>query len=369
MLVLGIHYELLIGARYILQWGFVGVDLFFVLSGFLITGILYDALQSRRYFRDFYIRRSLRIFPLFYTFWLVALLLTPFLHVAWNRYHLAAMFYVGNVFIPGATLGLHPDPFVLPITPLQPRSISINPFWSLCVEEQFYLLWPLVVWFVRSRRNLLRICLTVAVVMPFFRWLLFLKISNGYAESGFLYYATFTRFDSLLIGGAIALWLRGRPNITRLRTVYNCLIFVPLIVLAAVLLSPLNRWPSWDLHVNPVVDTFGLTLLALFATGLLLAALHPPSLVHRVFKNKLLTSIGRLSYGIYVMHSIPLNLFGGHHLAFLREHHLIPYFALPLIYGAAWISFRFLESPFLRLKDRWAPQTRHVSDPPPIPST
>jgi len=120
------------------EWFWVGVDLFFVLSGFLITGILYDSLRDPHYFRNFYVRRALRIFPIFYGFFLALLLLKPLLHLQMDRAMWAFPFYVGNLTMPFSDLGHH-DPSVITMGVGGHIGTvgNISHLWSLCVEEQF----------------------------------------------------------------------------------------------------------------------------------------------------------------------------------------------------------------------------------------
>jgi peptidoglycan/LPS O-acetylase OafA/YrhL len=135
------------------NYGIWGVDLFFVLSGFLITGILHDAKSSPHYFRDFYVRRTLRIFPLYYSALALLFGVLPVLPVAYpaglaeSARHQAWLWcYVTNVYL--ARAGAWALPYV-------------SHFWSLAVEEHFYLLWPIVV-LTSTRAALLRICVAVS---------------------------------------------------------------------------------------------------------------------------------------------------------------------------------------------------------------
>jgi len=124
----------------------VGVDLFFVLSGFLITGILYDTRNDSKFFRRFFARRSLRIFPIFYMTAAVLLALTPFLSYQWRAGHLLFLIYMGNY------LANYNFAYYEVTSRNHPLFTAfLGHLWTLCVEEQFYLLWPIVVWLVRDR--------------------------------------------------------------------------------------------------------------------------------------------------------------------------------------------------------------------------
>ncbi len=199
----------------------MGVIVFFVLSGFLITGVLYDSRDQPHRFRNFYIRRTLRIFPLFYFVWLCIALAGPFLHEEWSPRHLLWPTYLGNFarFLAGT-------PAVDRInTRLDWLPIQIGHFWSLCVEEQFYLIWQLVVFKVADRGKLVRICLGVMVNGTPAAHCLVLFIPEKMVQMEFLYRMTFTQADSFLCGGLLALWIRG-PEKHRLsrpvRTFSSC---------------------------------------------------------------------------------------------------------------------------------------------------
>src|ERR1700680_4638693 len=175
-----------------------GVDLFFVLSGFLITGILLDSRECNGYFRNFYARRTLRIMPLYYAVLVVAILVVPRV-IGFSR--LPAMYsrlldnqmwlwtYLQNYM---QSRGTHQLP-------------GLGHFWSLAVEEQFYWFWPLVIYFV-SRRNLFRLCVAVCGIEPILRWSL---LFFGYSTWAIRQY-TFTRVDTLLYGAIAALAFRNR---------------------------------------------------------------------------------------------------------------------------------------------------------------
>ena len=173
--------------------GWMGVDLFFVLSGFLITGILLDTANREDKVRNFYARRALRIFPLFYGVLFGFLLLTPVLHLQWRAGHLLYFFYLSNMI-----------PVLAPGLPAPGTGVSLVHFWSLAVEEQFYLLWPFVVWVAKDRTVLLRICLAIMVSALVLRIVL---LSFG-VDPLIVYALLFTRADSLICGSALAILVR-----------------------------------------------------------------------------------------------------------------------------------------------------------------
>lgn len=364
LLVFAWHYILVISNIPLLRWGWVGVDIFFVLSGFLITGILYDSLSRKDYFRNFYIRRSLRIFPLYYSFWIVLLAITPFVDVTWNRYVVTMVFYIGNFFITSTYLHLHAPANYINIARF--HTLIINHFWSLCVEEQFYLIWPATVWIVRSRVALLRLSLCGIVLVPVFR-LIYAHLWPQWVSAGGLYYLTFSRFDSLLFGAAIALYLRGNPvSASTIRR----------IALPVACIAPLVLWLCVTIEGNPVISTgdpfvctLGFSLVGLMASAILLLTLDPDRALGPLLRSRPLVALGRISYGLYFFNELPLQWLESR-IPHLRRIHLLFLFPIAgflINFIAAKLSFRFIESPFLRLKDRFAPRPGAADDPPPVP--
>jgi peptidoglycan/LPS O-acetylase OafA/YrhL len=242
-------------------WGWVGVDLFFVLSGFLITGILYDSLHRPNYFRNFYVRRALRIFPIFYGFFLLLFLLTPALHLKWQWSVLSYFFYVGNLIVPFCDLRTNNPTLIMQAMPDHTLRYfcNIGYLWSLCVEEQFYLVWPAVIYFVRDRKTLLKICVgliaTTVIVRSAFRIHLDATINQHWL---LFYWSTYFHSDGLLIGAFLALWLRTQKLSLRvLRRLSLWLFLVP-----AAIFFPGFLWTQfahWDVYFlqNAFMNTVG----------------------------------------------------------------------------------------------------------------
>jgi peptidoglycan/LPS O-acetylase OafA/YrhL len=334
--------------------GWTGVELFFVLSGFLITGILVDALGSPRYFRNFYIRRTLRIFPLYYAVLILGLFVVPYLANVPEWTALAQKnqcwywTYASNW---GDTLG---------------HTITVFlHFWSLAVEEQFYLCWPLLV-FALSRRQMIGLCAIMLLTTPLIRFLL--ELPWFPPEAGYSW--TIARWDALAAGALLALLLREEPgrswfarNIGRVTTV------------SAVALGLLTVYERGFHESNLSVRIVGQSLIALLSVSLIYYCVAPSgpraSAVQRVMSAGWLRFFGKYSYAIYVFHwpiqfmltpyaADALNT-GDTATRFLK---LATYLAcvLGLSTLAAMVSWRVLEKPCLELKDRLAPR-REVGSP------
>jgi peptidoglycan/LPS O-acetylase OafA/YrhL len=339
-------------------WGWTGVDLFFVLSGLLITGILYDAPREQGYFATFYKRRALRIFPLYFAFWAAVLAVRFALTVKWPVADLAWIAYLGN-FLPIVAVhrGVSPDYYTnlwlhsSVLAGYQP-TIVIGHFWSLCVEEQFYLVWPVVIWFCRSRRALMRWCVAGIVGALVLRIVLEAVLPAPARHSELIYKLSFTRVDSLLMGAWLALYLRRESVMPVRHALYlycaglgSLILFVgSAIYFPAKLLGHLGE--GW-------LNTYGLSLPGAVSLAVLVAVIRIRPL-QQVLMWRPLMALGKVSYGFYVFHLLLIGLFPGQ---IVRSRHPIVlgvvFFAA--VWALSWLSFRFLETPFLRLKSRWAP--------------
>ena len=269
--------------------GWAGVDLFFVLSGFLITGILYDARGSDGYFRVFYARRTLRIFPLYYGALALYFLVLPAAFpsqaaVANTGGQLWFWSYLSNVETAihgwGAT------------------SAYVDHFWSLAVEEQFYLVWPLVI-FHLSRRATLRLCAALCVGSLLFRaWL----VQHDAGTAAFVLMPA--RVDALAIGAALALSVRG-PQGTRVIVRYAKPVLATCLLLVAGIWILRGGFSKND----PVVAVVGFSLTALVSGGFLGLAITaaPTTRLARSLYAPSLRSLGKYSYALYLFHQ-PLAL-------------------------------------------------------------
>jgi peptidoglycan/LPS O-acetylase OafA/YrhL len=347
-----------------LNWGRVGVDIFFVLSGFLITGILYDSAKRRDRYSVFYKRRFLRIFPLYYLVLLLPVLMEPIFR--W-RLHPALWLwpvYAGNYspfFWPHDVHGTDTAFELLRSTRagLQWFTWNLDHLWSLCVEEQFYLVWPLIVYSLSDRKRLRNLCIAAVIVVLLLRWLCAMMLPPGWIDLGLLYFTTPLRADSLLLGGAIALALRG-PEARYLGALARPLAL--LLAVAFVLWEALSYWrfghlidPVWSSFHNPGFATFA----ALLAAGLITESIDPTRTLYRWLNTTILRAIGRRSYGFYVYHLVLMSVYTAIARAISFGHKgvagaLLAPVALAGTLIVSWISFRYFEAPLLRLKARFA---------------
>jgi peptidoglycan/LPS O-acetylase OafA/YrhL len=312
-----------------------GVALFFVLSGFLITGLLLDSRNRVDYYRRFYIRRALRILPAYYAILLILaitrLAAAPFLTVS--------LFYCSN------------------FAPLLGLSMAYPVLWSLAVEEHFYLIWPAAVHRLSDRRLLLTSA-TIVVVAPLLRFLYYLHgIRSGYIALGFDHY-TWNAADGLACGAILAMIVRAskfdrRRHLFVLMAVFGLTAFFILtgvpygIGTRSRLVGAVFLWTVWNLASAGLV-----VLFQLIGTG-------PWK---RIVVPRVLLFFGEISYGLYLIH---LLIFWGYDkyvqkLApkLIEEQNdwrwIWLRFAVAgsLAVIVAYLSRRFFEEPFLRLKDR-----------------
>ena len=331
----------------VFYYGWMGVDLFFVLSGFLITGILVDSRKGPGYFRNFYMRRVLRIFPLYYGVLFLLLLLTPALSIQWHGIFVPLLLYLQN-FSSFNRYTFNVGPW-----------LTLNHLWSLAIEEQFYLLWPLLVFAARTRRRVLALALALSVCAALFRAALMFGWLNSYAA----HHNMFARADSLLLGGALAMLYRGThwPRILQVAP----WLFLTAAALVVYTLTHPAQTPFDSLYW---IFCVRYTVTALAFCGLLAWSLRPGP-VSRFFSLRLLRWFGKYSYGLYVLHLIALPtlswFFRGRLLTLTGSKALSVAGTAALVFAlaalAAWLSFNLYEKRFLRLKHFFDYASRPVS--------
>ena len=268
--------------------GWTGVDLFFVLSGFLITGILYDAKGATHYFRNFYARRTLRIFPLYYAFLVALFVILPLLAPStaepeMGEERLWMWAYLGNILMARAGWEGLPS--------------HTTHLWSLAVEEQFYLVWPLVVWWA-SRTRLVAICIGAIALASITRVALHLLGADPTAG----YTLLPARVDTLAIGSLIAILVRDPAGLAWLRRAAKPAFVGAVIVILAVMsaLPVFGTLPPRDVYVQ----FFAYPAVAIVAAACLVMVLQTDSTtrIGRAMSVGALPALGRYSYALYLLH-------------------------------------------------------------------
>lgn len=314
------------------RFGWLGVNLFFVLSGFLITGILEDSKNSPHFFRRFYIRRALRILPAYYGL----LLILAFVPSQNGSYLFLGFFYLSN------------------LAPLLHIPNTYPMLWSLAAEEHFYLLWPLLVWFL-ARRSLMWVAFGLFVGTAALRGVWFHDpLPQGF--HGF----TWLVADGFSAGAILALVVRD-PWCTRKRFAWAAGLCGAIAVIALAAASPfgiLTRFrflgAVFMLSIANLLFAGAMGLALLVATGRWKTALNVP----------ILAFFGDISYGLYLIHwlifiaydAIIARYFGPAY-SFVANFKLLA-IRFCVVFAAAtflaWLSRRHYEERFLRLKSRFS---------------
>lgn len=333
-------------AMFVAVLGWAGVDVFFVLSGFLITSILIRTRDSPRYFSSFYARRTLRLFPLYYLIVFLAFYVLP-LFPAWHqllvgphdgrqwRYWL----YLVNFEISADNDFQHG---VLDVA------------WSLAIEEQFYLVWAAVVWLI-APRAVGWVCAAVVIAAPLARTV---ALSHG-VDPVDVYVLPQYRADALATGALVA-WLHQRGDLRRFARVAPWVAAAGLSAAIACAVVDNNPW-WWAIWTQRL----GYTAFAVATAGLITAVVTRPasSAWVRLLSAGWLRAFGKYSYCLYLIHLPVMRVVST--LVFGPEQFGL--FGSPLVgqaifnilatapaFAIAWLSWRLYEAPILRLKERFS---------------
>jgi peptidoglycan/LPS O-acetylase OafA/YrhL len=327
----------------ITKLGWSGVDLFFVLSGFLIGGILVDAKESDHYYSTFYIRRAFRILPLY-----LFLVLLGFLLVEFGSHDGKTV----------AGIAINPAPWRFYLTFTQNFYFGrhtesvwyLDPTWSLAIEEQFYLTLPWLIRMVDKKR-----LLGVSAGMVVF----FCALRSGLYWHGSLntlqcYVLPFCRFDALFIGVTCALLMRNQNWQSRIRKYPVVLVGTVMVTGCMFLLMDHQLWTK-----NLFLHTLGFTLMDLFyASLMMLVLIRPQGATARAFSYGPLMRLGTISYCVYLIHGPVLLLMDTlvRRALGLSE---IQVWAAVILGGIAtvllaWVSWTMFESRLIALGHRFA---------------
>ena len=317
------------------RYGWAGVDLFFVISGFLITGILLDSVGSGHYFRNFYVRRVLRIWPLYFALLIFVFVLLPWVVPElrerifaqcrpWQSYFL----FVQNFFVHEFGIG------------------PVGVTWSLAIEEQFYVVWPLII-LLLPRRLLAALLIGVVVLSPLARAVAQMR---G-ASIATIYTHTIFRLDSISAGALLAVWVRtSRFSRARAAHVLRGCAAAGLVGCAVTL---------WWLSDRAVCANLRFSALAVLCFGLVGCALlsDPGSLLYQSLAASWLRYTGKICFGLYLLHVTVFDILTPERLAFLGRGWAGSLAVLAIDFAAVFVlagcSWKFFESPILALKHRF----------------
>ena len=352
ILVLGCHFFFKIG---IFKLGWIGVDLFFVLSGYLITSKFIRQPINLDIVKIFYRNRILRILPLYFAFLLffmgiwyllpaakAALLYIPSINGYWGKH----FFFVQNWMYAFCTSDAE---IYSPLMHL----------WSVAIEEQFYIFFPLIILILSKTRHKVVLIGVAILLIVFFRSYDFYY--HGLSVNKLYYYCnTFYRLDTFLAGVLLAYLLRDIKNNKYLDIIYGWLLLVSFCGYIFIV-----SWYNDLLNDNPLIITIGYTVIAaMFMSLIYFTVLQKSKVLNKIFTNRFLVFSGKISYGLYIFH-FPFDFFKysilhSYFKFLLRWGHeelvlfLFTCFLIGILYLVSYISYTYYERYFLRMKKTYA---------------
>ena len=342
MLVIGSHLSFLLGSQSPTPWpfvnrlfsgGFIGVDIFFVLSGFLITSLILAEISETEQFSlsRFYARRALRLLPALYFLLAVVFVVSiadgfP-IRAQWNVTW-AALLYIINWFY--ALPSLHNGS-----TEIQN---NLGHLWSLAVEEQFYLAWPFLMFIASRRRRLLSWVPVLATILVVAVVLRRISLLNEGMSTWDLFLRTDVRLDSILVGSLLAFAYAKFDFEARV------LKWAAFVALGSLF------WFMYSGPNNGILFKQGFTMIAISAALVILASVDSSWWPNKVFGSRLMMFIGRISYGLYLWHFPIFDFLSRHLTDGMKSLRIL--IALLITLLATLLSWQFVETPSLRFKNR-----------------
>ncbi|MFK7809161.1 MAG: acyltransferase family protein [Saprospiraceae bacterium] len=313
------------------QGGEIGVHFFFVLSGFLITYLMFREQETTGEFsiRGFYWRRICRIWPLYFATVLIGFVIYPYLTVVLNRPYLeTANFWYYLFFL--ANVNSYTNGFSLGILGVQ---------WSVAIEEQFYLIWPLIFVLFNRKQFVYAVGLLLFIANLF--------IVNNLQHNNYIYFHSLSAVNELAIGGLVAYFAFYKP--IKLKIILSKVsqrITGLVYTLGFIFLFFNKEMIEW----LPFLAYIRKPLMALFFVFILIEQSYSSNSVVKFRQFKGLSFLGKISYGVYLLHMVAIQIVLG----------VVSYIYVPiaiqilavfvLTFLLSYLSYRFFESPFLKLK-------------------
>ncbi len=334
------------GALLNVSFFWTSIDLLFALSGLLITGILIETKNSPNYFKNFYIRRALRIFPLYYL--LIFIFLFYILFITNSPQSLKYftnnigyfLFYCQNWYF--INYGI-------------PDGGHLNHTWSLAVDEQIYILWPLLIFLCKNKSQLIWLCITTILFSLFFRlWYINFYLSSVPLDPYAAFHNTFCRIDSFAAGSL--LYCLMRFNVFFLNTKNALILFFATIFLVIIIGLKDNNFNFTGYYMN----SYGFTLMGLnFMTWIYFSFTTKNKFLIFILQNSLLRYIGKISYSLYVFHwFILMLLLPTFNIFFKRilnqnSNFLSITFCVVTTFVISALSYKYFEKPIIKLKKKF----------------
>ena len=321
------------------------IDLLFCLSGFLISGILIETKNELKYFQKFYIRRILRIFPLYYLlillFSIFVYCLTP--HPEYYYYFKNNIFYfltyTQNWYF------IHSG---------EPAGGHLNHTWSLAIDEQIYLLWPLLIWLCKKQKHLIYLCLFTILFSFIFRLCYnYYLISSPSLHSYPYFHNTFCRVDSFASGSLLYCFIKLKN-----KYLSNLKIFLVFII-SFVLFAACAFGDNSFTHTGFYMRNFGITLAGIhFSTWIYFAINEEFLLLNYLLSNSFIRYIGKISYSLYIFHLFILLLFVSKiNIVLSKQTNFSEIIAIIMCLCLSFIisilSYELFEKPIFKLKKKF----------------
>jgi peptidoglycan/LPS O-acetylase OafA/YrhL len=338
--IVAFHYGQGSALQPITDAGVLALDLFFVLSGFLISSIILSHGGDRAFLLTFYARRGLRIWPAYYAF-IAGIAAIIFLRPGFGSLRALPYYLTFTQYIPEYWFAEAPQ-----------LALAAQPTWSLAVEEQFYILWPILLTLVGVRRMI-----PTAIA--------FVAVAIAARDAGYGQFLLISRCDGFAVGGLLAVSLAGRRAPGSERVTTPRLAALASVCAAYLLVVPaLQGFRPLTIHRTPTAAVDGTVAAAAFAAVVGLVVRHAGRPALAPLRARWLVHLGAISYGVYLYHMLAL-VCGDAVTSELGWPRIASRAALSpvLTLIMAVVSWEFLEKPCLRLKDRFGYGRGRVATP------